>query len=182
VTQSVELLLDDDQDIAVRRQWAALTAAGLPSQADHPGASNRPHITLTIADAVPAYLETALKSALTGRVPVPVRLGGLLLFSGRGSVVLARAVVPNLELLELQATCAALFERLPGLSPKLRPDAWSPHVTLARRLPAEHLGTAIGALGGFNETEGAGVEVRRWDSPARAEWLLTRARARIAES
>ena len=181
MTQSVELLLDDEQDAAVRGQWALLAAAGLPSQARHTGATNRPHITLTLAGAVPAYLEIALKSALTGRLPIPIRLGGLICFAGRGETgaavqVLARSVVPNLELLELQATCAELFSDLTGLSPDLQPGAWSPHVTLAHRLPAHQVSTAILALGRHQELAGTGVEVRRWNSDTQDAWLVSRPR------
>jgi 2'-5' RNA ligase len=179
VTQSVELLLDDEQDAAVRRQWTALAEAHLPSQARHPGETNRPHVTLVVAGAVPAYLETALKAALTGRVPIPVRLEGVLCFAergahGEGHLVLARAVVPSFELLELQAGCADLFAGLSGLSPLLQPGVWLPHVTLARHLPYQQLGAAITALGRIDELPGAGVEVRRWDSDTRSAWLVSR--------
>jgi 2'-5' RNA ligase len=182
VTQSVELLLDDDQDAAVRRQWLALRDAGLPSQADHPGETNRPHLTLSIAGQVPAYLETALKAAFTGRVPIPLRLGALVCFPagpaapGAAQQVLARLVVPNEELLELQATCAQLFDPLPGASPQLRPGAWTPHVTLARRIPAGQVSAALTALGRVEESIGTGVEIRRWNSETRTAWLITRPR------
>ena len=37
MVQSIELLLDDDGDAALRASWAALADAGLPSLADHTG-------------------------------------------------------------------------------------------------------------------------------------------------
>jgi 2'-5' RNA ligase len=173
VTQSVELLLDEELDAAVRREWAALLAAELPSQGRHPGETNRPHVTLTIADSVLPYLETALKAELTGQLPVPVRLGGLLVFAGRsGRHVLSRSVIVNTELLDLQDSCAALFEGLPGTSDRLRPGSWSPHVTLARNLTADAVGTAISALGDFAELTGTGVAVRRWDSERQTAWRV----------
>ena len=173
VTQSVELLLDDDLDAAVRREWEALLAAGLPSQGRHTGETNRPHITLTVASSVLPYLEIALKAELTGQLPVPVRLGGVLVFGGRdGRHVLARSVVPNDELLELQGSCAALWDGQPGVSPQLQPGAWSPHVTLARKVPAEAIGTAIGVLGEIPELAGNAVAVRRWDSEGRTAWRV----------
>ncbi len=180
MTQSLELLLDDDLEAAVLRQWAALAEAGLPSAADHPGETNRPHVTLTVAGSLPAYLETAIKAALTGRLPVPIRLGGVLCFpsrgDGAGTQIITRAVVPSAELLELQAVCAELFEALPGLSPVLRPGAWSPHVTLARRMPTDRMGTALAALGAVEDQPGGGVEIRRWNSDTRTAWLVTRPR------
>jgi 2'-5' RNA ligase len=173
VTQSVELLLDDELDAAVREQWAALAAAGVPSQAQHTGETNRPHITLTVAGAVLPYLETAIKAALTGKVPLPIRLGGLLCFGGRGGdQVLARAVVPSIALLELQADCAALFDGLPGVSPLLQPGSWFPHVTLARKVPVAQAGSAIAALGANTALVGNAVAVRRWDSEARSAWRV----------
>jgi len=175
MTQSVELLLDDDLDAAVQAQWAALVAAGLPSQALHTGETNRPHITLTVAGAVPPYLEIALKSALTGRLPLPVRLGGVLCFAGRdGRQVLARTVVPNRELLDLQETCAELFADLPGADRHLQPGAWSPHVTLARKPTPSQVGTALTVLGADPEPTGHAVAVRRWDSDARTAWQIAK--------
>ena len=173
VTQSVELLLDDEMEVAVRRQWALLLAADLPSQGRHSGETNRPHVTLTVASSVLPYLETALKAELTGRLPVPVRLGGVLCFGGRGGrYVLARAVVPNSELLELQADCAALFDGLPGVSRLLLPGSWTPHVTLAHNVPSEWVGSAIGVLGELSELTGLAVAVRRWDSEGRTAWRV----------
>lgn len=186
MTQSVELLLDDELDTQIRRAWAVLLAAGLPSQGRHPAPTNRPHVTLTVAGSVLPYLETALKAELTGRLPVPFRLSGLLVFGergerggrgGRGELggrhVLARAVVPNTELLELQASCAALFDRLPGISPLLQPGSWTPHITLARNLAPEAVGTAIALLGDLPEvSSGAAVAVRRWDSEQQTAWRV----------
>ena len=160
-------------DAAVRGEWEALLAAGLPSQARHPSETNRPHVTLTVASSVLPYLETALKAELTGQLPVPVRLGGVLVFAGReGRHVLARSVVPHHDLLDLQAACAVLFDGLPGVSPQLRPGAWTPHVTLARNVPTASIGTAIGVLGQIPELDGDAVAVRRWDSEGRTAWRV----------
>ena len=51
---ALELLPDDAGRDVVRRDWQALRDAGLPSQLDHRGATNSPHVT--VAD-VPAALE-----------------------------------------------------------------------------------------------------------------------------
>ena len=173
MTQSVELLLDAELEAAVRREWDLLAAVGLPSQAQHTAETNRPHITLTVASAVLPYLETALKASLTGKVPLPVRLEGLLCFAGRGGhQVLARAVVPNTELLNLQADCAALFDGLPGVSPLLQPGNWLPHVTLAMKVPTAQVGSAFAVLGGRTELAGTAVAVRRWNSDNQTAWKV----------
>ena len=49
MVQSVELLLDDRLDQAVREEWARLLDVGLASQARNRSESNRPHITLAVA-------------------------------------------------------------------------------------------------------------------------------------
>ena len=171
MVQSVELLLDAGLDAGVRAEWAALADAGLPSQARHTGASNAPHVTLAIAASVPPDVEAAMHG-LGGSMPVPLRLGGLLLF-GRGERrILVRAVVPSAELLALHARAAALVDLLPGTSHQLVPGAWTPHVTLARGMPVDRLPDALRALGDVGEPAGTAVAVRRWDGDARRTWRL----------
>lgn len=172
MTQSLELLLDPELDALVRAQWEALAEAGLPSQGKHTGSSNAPHITLAVAVEVPSEIEDALH-ALAARVPVPVRLGGLLCFARRdGRQILVRSVVMNAELLELQAEAARLYAGLPGVDTLLTPGHWSPHVTLGRGFRPEQVGAAIEALGYFREQAGRAVSVRRWDSVEKRTWLL----------
>ncbi|MFS0865779.1 2'-5' RNA ligase family protein [Microbacterium sp. 179-B 1A2 NHS] len=71
---SIELLLDEATERAVRAEWAALAAAGLSSLGRHPSPSNRPHVTLLVRE----------------RVPVAA-LGG----SGSGAGPEGRATVPD---------------------------------------------------------------------------------------
>lgn len=165
--QSVELLLDDESDAAFRAQWTALAEAGLPSQAHHTGASNRPHVTLGVAREVSEESEAAL-AALAGAVPLRVSLGGLLLLGDvRG--VLARLVVPSAELLDLQARVhAALGDTVAHTAP----GRWTPHVTLARRLDDDELSRAVTVLQRGVEVEATAVALRRWDGAAKQEWRL----------
>ena len=171
MVQTVELLLDDDTDSSVRRAWAMLAAAGLPSQARHTGPTNRPHVTLAVASAIPPGLEEPLAGALSG-LPVPVRLGGLVCFAGRRRV-LARLVVPTAALLEVHAAVAAVLAQCPDPSPQLLPDRWTPHVTLARGLTGEQLGAALAVLNDRDELIGAAVAARRYDGAARTDWLVS---------
>lgn len=170
VTQSVELLLDDAAERTVLERWRRLQDAGLPSMARHTGATNRPHITLGVADAVPARTETELRS-LVPHLPVTVTLGGLVVFGNGRERVLAWLVVPSAALLELHARTAALW---PSGARHLRPGAWTPHVTLARHLPLEQLGEVLTALGELPELGATGRSLRRWDSDARRAWVLDR--------
>ena len=170
--QSVELLLDPATDDAVRAQWALLAAAGLPSQARHTGESNAPHVTLAVRTTIPDDLDDALAAAV--RDLPPVRLGGLLVFVHR-RCVLARAVVPSAALLALHARVHTVLDGEPACGPSaphLAPGTWTPHVTLARTLPAADLSTAVTALGPLPEVVGSGAAVRRWDATRRRTWVL----------
>ncbi|MCL8250871.1 2'-5' RNA ligase family protein [Aeromicrobium fastidiosum] len=169
MVQSVELVLDARLDAGVREEWALLLEAGLPSQARHTGASNAPHVTLGVAGTVDESAERALADVDYGSGE-PLRLGGLLVFPGRTSVV-SRAVVPTAGLLEIHRSVDAALEGLPGRPPTTAPGAWTPHVTLARRLDAGQLAAALALLADRpRELVGTIRCGRRWDADARATW------------
>jgi 2'-5' RNA ligase len=173
VTQSIELLLDDETDAVVREQWEALKQAGLPSQARHTGATNAPHITLGIAGQIPEPVEARLHE-LAGGVPLPIRLGALVCFTGRSpeQVTLVRLVVPTCELLAFQQTVTEHLRGLPGTGDYFAPGEWTPHVTLAREIDADHLSAALAVLAAQQDVAGMAVAVRRWDSAGHRVWLL----------
>ncbi|MFJ9624425.1 2'-5' RNA ligase family protein [Streptomyces sp. NPDC101181] len=130
---SIELLPDEATDRAVRGVWRALAAEGLPSQAAHRHSTNRPHLTLATADDLPAATRAALDRALAA-LPLALRLGGLLRFSGRSNV-LAWEVRPDDALLELHRDVWRLLRRTPAVdraNPLLAPGRWVPHLTLGR--------------------------------------------------
>lgn len=162
----VELLLDPDTDAAVREQWRLLDAAGLPSQARHRGASNRPHVTLTMSRAWPEPAGLREATAALAALPVPVRLGAPVVF-GREPYILARLVVVTDALLTLHRD---LVERLPPLASELLvPDRWTPHVTLGRRLSAGQVGEALAVLAPAPERHATLDLARHWDSDARVD-------------
>lgn len=167
--QTVELLPDDATNAVVREQWEALATAGLPSQARHTGATNRPHVTLAVCSAIPASLEPGLVAAVAA-LPLPLRLGGLLVF-GVHRRVLARLVVPTVELLRLHAAVEVVLADCPGRGPLLSPARWTAHVTLARGLREEQLGAALTACSG-EEVDGTAVGARRYDGGTRTDWPL----------
>lgn len=171
--QSVELLLDPATDAAVRAEWAALSAAGLPSQADHRGETNAPHISVLAAEGFPED-EGSLPAAARA-LPLAVRLGPPVLFSGR-RLVLARLVVVDRALLDVHADVVAALAGATGPSPHTAPGRWVPHVTLARGIPAEGLATALETLGperaGVPELVGEATGLRRWDPVARRAWAV----------
>lgn len=169
MVQSVELLLAPALEDDVRREWALLAEAGLPSQARHRGASNRPHVTLAVADALSPAAEQQLL-ALASPAGTEVRLGGWLLF-GRRAFVLCRTVVPSRPLLALQHAVAALVGDGEHVRDNGRADRWTPHVTLARHLAASQVAVALDALAERpRDLAGTASALRRWDGDERREW------------
>ncbi|MFC8528602.1 2'-5' RNA ligase family protein [Nocardia sp. NPDC057227] len=169
MVQSVELLLDAAAESAVRAQWRALAAAGLPSQAAHTGASNRPHITAAVAAELTPGAEAAL-SELEFE-PFPVTLGSPIVF-GIERLVLVRLVIPTRALLALHRRVHAAIGAAPGVPGTAKPDAWTPHVTLARRLPPERLGAAIELIAADGDSPATVAGIRRWDGDRRREWTV----------
>jgi hypothetical protein len=171
LTQSVELLLDPASEARVVDEWRLLDEAGLRSQAQHRGDSNRPHVTLAAVDVLPAALDPVVTEACRRRLPLTGALGALVVFGGR-KVTLARLVVPDAALLDLHAAVAAPLDDSGSLTAVGR---WVPHVTLALRMPPAELASAVDVLGGG---PGGGADtvrfqgVRRWDGVARRTWPL----------
>lgn len=173
MVQSVELLLDSDVDAAVRAEWRRLAAARLSSQGRITAASNRPHVTLGVASSIPPDVEDALVRELPA-MPLPLRLGGVVVFGGR-RLTLARLVVPTVELLTLQRIVHDLIRDCAGVPRHIVPGEWTPHVTLARRIAADDLGAAVLVTrAGSRDVVGHSDGVRRWDSDAKREWRITR--------
>ena len=171
MAHSVELLFDQETDDAIRRQWAALAEAGLPSQAHHRSPTNRPHVTLTVAAGVDPAVDAPLRE-LAGRLPMPCRIGAPLVF-GHRSLVLARLIVPGRGLLDFHESVDAICApHLPsGPFPHASPGQWTPHVTLARRLAPADLAAALDAVAA-DATDGTFAGLRRWDGDARVDTLI----------
>lgn len=162
--RSVEIVFDAASDHAIRRQWAALNDAGVPSLALHTAPSNQPHVTLVAG----ADLEPVALRPEEAVLPDRLDLGGITLFpAGRGRWVLVRAVVVSTALARVHREMA---ERFPGGLPTTLPDAWSPHITLARRLTASGVAIALDALASAGALEHRSVGVaslRFWNGDER---------------
>ena len=173
MAQSIELILDPVAEAAVIAQWQALADAGLPtSLRPEPGPHHRPHVTLYAADALPDGVEDGLP-AVVADLDLRVRVGSLMIFGPRrGSCVLTRQVVPSMELLDLQARVAELCRA--DRSGSFGPGRWSPHITLARRMPAAQIGAAVAALADSGrELESRVRQCRRWDGRRRTAWWVS---------
>jgi hypothetical protein len=159
--QYVEALLAERDDAAVRGAWTALSETGLPSLNDHRGASNRPHVTLTVVSGWP---DPGPADPIASS-PLAVPLGPLAIF-GRDPVTLVRALIVTPELLAMRERLVA------GLPPPARryyeTGLWVPHLTLSTRLPAARVEAALTALGSASLPEVVTlVTTRRWDAEAR---------------
>jgi 2'-5' RNA ligase len=171
MVQSVELLLDADSDAVVCAEWSTLVEGGLPSQARHTGATNRPHVTLAVARALDAVQESAIGAAVSGSLPLPLRLGGLLVF-GPGPFILCRLVVPSAALLALQRQVVSALGTGSAAFPHQQPGAWTAHVTLARKLAPDQLADAVQLLSPAPDVPAAGTAVRRWDGERKLAWTV----------
>jgi 2'-5' RNA ligase len=151
MVQSVELLLEPDAEQRVRDEWTALADADLPSLATQHSETNRPHVTLAVAEAGLEVAVDALNAVFRGwhlaERGLAVVVGSPVLFGGhRSRWVLARLVVPSRPLLTLHS---AVHRAIDGAAPdaevvdQTRPDSWTAHVSLARRVPADRLGEAL---------------------------------------
>jgi hypothetical protein len=169
MAHSIELLLDPDTDAAIRRVWDGLAAAGLPGQAKAP--TNRPHVTLAVADRIAAEVD-ALLAPVSQRLPFRCVVGAPLLF-GRLTFTLGRLVVPSTELLSVHAQVhrVSLPHLAPGPAPHTTPGQWTPHITLCRRVDKAQLARAVG-VAGSRDIDGTFVGLRRWDGDNRVEHLL----------
>lgn len=138
----------------VRRDWQALRDAGLPSQLDHRGRTNAPHVTVVSAPDLPDDVVDLAKVRLGSVLPVRARAAGLLLLGGERLTV-ARAVDIDDDVVR-----RVLAVRVHV--PDRQHVGWLPHVTLARRLDRASAQRAIDVLGHV-DTELALTELRRWD-------------------
>ena len=158
--RSIELVFDDGTESAIRADWARLAEAGLPSLAGHTGASNRPHLTL----AAGAELSVPQLHAFDGALPMEAVFSGVQVFAaGRDRYVLARSVVLTTPLRKVHRR---LHREIGGAVPLTLPGAWTPHVTLARRVTGEQLGKAMDLLD--LRLGGHIVGARLWDSSTKS--------------
>ncbi len=157
--RTVELLPDDGLESQIRAAWDRLDAAGVPSLARHPHATNRPHLTLATAPWLPDL------GGLLAVLPLAVTLDSFVRFDGRAGV-LAWRVRPDKSLLDLQRQ---IWVAVAGDNPLHAPDRWEPHVTLARHAAPD----AADLLTGLPPATGRLVGARSYDSETRTVTDLT---------
>lgn len=148
MVRTVEVVLDDEADLAVREAWRRLADAGLPSQALHRSPANRPHVTLATCPELTAPMRWEL-AEVAAALPLPVRFTGVVRFE-RPTSVLAWALDPDAVLAGVhRRVWEAVASDSPAgsLNPLHEPGRWSPHVTLGRtRRAGAFAGRRIPAL------------------------------------
>jgi hypothetical protein len=166
---SVELVFDPDTEATIRGIWDGLREAGIPSQAP----ASRPHVTLTVAERIDPAVDEQL-AMLIDRFPLACRIGAPVLF-GRAKLVLARLVVPTVELLDVHAAVhrACLPYLQPAPMPNALPGQWTAHVRMARRVAPVQLARALRIAGKPSEIAGRFGGLRRWDGGAKREYLIS---------
>lgn len=157
--QALELSFETSSADVVVAQWEALRAAGIPSQADHRSMTNAPHVTLVAAVAVEAAAVSTAREAIAPLLPARIEVRGLVLFGQGPRVTIAHLVEPN-------ASLAAAAERIRALVPALRHPVWTPHVTLARRVPRRLLPEALEVLQSTATPRDLVADRLRWWDPA----------------
>jgi 2'-5' RNA ligase len=169
--QSLELLFDAATEASLRSEWTALADAGLPSSARNPSPSNRPHVTVAVAQEGLDRTLDAVRNAVDGMLPLPVTIGGLLLFPSPRGAILSRPLVVSRALLDLHARVVEAVSGTVAVLETARIDAWTPHATIARRLSPEQVGEAAGMLARRGRSATA-TGLRLWDSDTRTVTLV----------
>jgi 2'-5' RNA ligase len=174
MVHSVELLFDAETDAAVRKIWDALADNGIRSLSSHRSPSNRPHVTVTVAGHIDDAVDEALRPVLD-RLPLACVLGAPMLFGSGRSVTLVRLVVPSVDLLTLHADVyrVCLPHTPDGVLPHADPGQWTPHVTLARRVPTDLLPAAMAVPGVTEDIAATATALRHWDGNSCREHQIT---------
>jgi hypothetical protein len=151
---ALELLPDDAGCDVVRRDWQALRDAGLPSQLDHRGATNSPHVTVLAAPALGGDDELRAAELVAPLLPAQVRASGIALLGGtRVSLV---------RVLDVPDPLVRVVLDLRSQVRDVQHVGWLPHITLARRVDRADVGRAVEVLG-HEDVVLTLASLRRWD-------------------
>lgn len=151
---ALELLPDKAGQELVLRDWQTLHDAGLPSQLEHRGLTNWPHVTVVSAPVLPEAAIDVARARLGALLPIRVRASGLLLLGG-DRVTVARS-------LDVEDDVVRRVLAVRVQVPDRQHLGWLPHVTLARRVRRRDAQRVIDAVG-HEDIELTLTELRRWD-------------------
>jgi 2'-5' RNA ligase len=159
---SVELLLDAELERSVREDWDLLLGADMPSSGRNPAPSNRPHVTLAVRERV----DPGAFAASAAMLPVPIELGGVVVFGHGLRFILARQVIVSAALLEVHRAVATAAGPAEPRYSNTAPDHWTPHVTLARGLGPDRIAKAL-RITRVRHAMGKASGMRVWDASTR---------------
>lgn len=154
---ALELLPDVAGEEAIRRDWQALHDAGLPSMLDHRGDTNTPHVTIISVPVINAALEQAAIDSIATMLPLAMPTSGIVVLGG-AQVTLARLLSPSDDLVRQVMALRAATTGHPH-------PGWTPHLTLARRLPRNAVQLALDVLEPRTDSILLATP-RRWDPDA----------------
>lgn len=155
---ALELSFDAASAQAVHAQWEALRTAGIPSQADHRSMTNAPHLTLVAAVGIDPGLVPVAVELVGPLLPTPILVRGLVLLGTGPRVAIALLVEPE------PAVAAAVVE-LRQRVPTVRHPVWTPHITLARRVPRRLIPAAWEVLSATAGPRTLTADRLRWWDP-----------------
>lgn len=156
--QALELSFRPCDEEAVIAQWEALRGAGLPSQADHSSMANAPHVTFVAANHISPDAVDRARDLVGPLLPARLEVRGFVLFGYGSRSTLALLVEPDSALAEAVA-------RVRACVPEERHPVWTPHVTLARRVPRSRLATAFEVLNAADGPRELVCDRVRWWDP-----------------
>lgn len=146
MAHALEAFFDDAADAAVRRLWARLDDAGVPSLAVRSHRRHRPHVSFALGGSLPQATRDRLRAELSLLSLPELWLYTLGTFPTAENVLMLAAVVDP----ELLAVHAAVHDMLAGTvrapSAYLLPGYWVPHCTLAQGMADAQLVAGFAAL------------------------------------
>jgi 2'-5' RNA ligase len=142
MTFAIQLFFDPASDTVVRNLWAELASTELPFPLRDSG--NRPHISLAIYNELnTAVCLGLLDSFAQTCTPFALSIASLGIFPGEQAVVFLAPIVSS-GLLDLHRQVHQLLQGTGTLpSTNYLPGHWTPHCTLATRVPPHFLSQAV---------------------------------------
>ena len=139
---AIQLFFDPASDTAVRSLWAELASTEVPFPLRDSG--NRPHVSLAIySELNTAVCAGLLNSFAETRSPLALSIASLGIFPGEQAVVFLAPIVSS-SLMDLHRQVHQLLQDTGTLpSTYYLPGHWTPHCTLATRVPPHFLSQAV---------------------------------------
>ena len=138
---AIQLFVDPVNDSIVRSLWEEIARAGLFAMRD---SGNRPHVSLVIYRELDVALCANLLDVFTAtHAPFALTIASLGIFH-EGQIVVFLAPVASAALLDLHKEVHALLQGTGAFpAPYYLPGRWTPHCSLATRVPADLISQVV---------------------------------------